>query len=110
MNDTGVNRKDNPEAVAGNGGADSPPAPSEKKDISALADPNCKKCHGTGRVGWIWENGERRILACQCVKQNVFQTALKEEVERLIEKNGGTVGLNLRPELLKKLGIETEDV
>jgi len=54
-----------------------PAASTPKKDISTLANPKCKKCHGTGRLGWVMEKGVRKILACQCVKERVFTEALK---------------------------------
>jgi len=74
-------------AQAADEGAVLPAAPSPKKDISTLADANCKRCYGTGRLGYVMEKGVRKILACRCVKKNVFIEALRisrEEHERKV--------------------------
>lgn len=91
------------------GGAESPPAPSKpKKDISTLADPNCKRCFGTGRIGFRHVKGIRRVIPCRCVQKNVFMEILRRDVEKR-ESEGGCVSLKLTDERLKQIGIEVGD-
>lgn len=53
-----------------------------KKDISEIADKNCKKCFGTGRLGFRTEKGERKPIPCQCVKDRVYRMAIEQSIKQ----------------------------
>lgn len=56
-----------------------------KKDISTLADKNCKRCYGTGRIGFRTRDGKQRPIPCKCVKKRVFKMMVERDRDERIE-------------------------
>ena len=81
-------------------GADLPSAPTPKP-LKEWANPNCKRCYGTGKDGYAKPG---KPIMCRCVRHRLFQEMLKIEKARR-----EPVTLKVTDERLKQMGIEVKD-
>jgi hypothetical protein len=50
-------------------------------EMLALASPGCKRCHGTGIMGFLVEKTGRTRLLCPCVRKNGGKAAEQARTE-----------------------------
>lgn len=57
------------------------------ESLASLANPKCKKCYGTGRLGWRVIDGNREVIPCTArncaIHKYYFLRLLKKREEQL---------------------------
>jgi len=59
------------------------------ESLSNLANPKCKKCHGTGRLGWNVTNGNREVIPCtarNCAVHKFYYIRLLQRREEIAKQ------------------------
>jgi len=59
------------------------------ESLANLANPNCKKCNGTGRLGWRIDGGNREVIPCiarNCALHKYHFIKLMKKREELIKQ------------------------
>ena len=59
------------------------------ESLANLANPNCKKCNGTGRLGWRIDGDNREVIPCaarNCALHKYHFIKLMKKREELIKQ------------------------
>ena len=70
------------------------PTGGPNNNLRELADQHCRRCYGTGRIGFRTVNGKQTAIPCKCVKKAIFERIVKAHRERKNNESGTDNGTN----------------